>query len=113
MMKMVVIGDLKVSKSVIQKLIKSFGLKMKQIEFIGYKESKSKTKKQMKGMDVILVGAMPHSTKATDGCSSAIESMRQEDGFPPIIECRNSSGQLVLNKQSISWGLEQAIQLIG
>lgn len=52
-------------------------------------------------IDGVIVGPMPHSVKGKGNYSSLIEMLKNESGYPPVVECRISNGELKVSKRSL------------
>ena len=53
----------------------------------------------------IIVGPMPHSVKGKGDYSSFIETLQNEPGYPPVVECRTINGKLKVSKTSLWYAL--------
>ena len=53
----------------------------------------------------IMIGAIPHKCESTGDYSSVLAMLNHEEGFPTIIELRDSTGKLKLSTSSLQNGL--------
>lgn len=52
--------------------------------------------------DGILVGPIPHKAAGVGNHASAVEKLREEEGFPPSVAVINSSGELEISGKALS-----------
>ena len=79
------------------------------LEFYGFDEAKKMVMKDKFRNNpdyiAILIGAIPHKGRSTGEYSSMLAMLQHEEGYPKIVELRNSVGELKLSTSSLQNGL--------
>lgn len=79
------------------------------LEFYGFDEAKKMVMKDKFKNNpdyiAIMIGAIPHKCRSTGEYSSMLAMLQHEEGYPRIIELRNSIGELKLSTSSLQNGL--------
>lgn len=87
--KILVIGEVNFKEAQLNGFLKSVNISKERLEFkTGYHAFKQKSLRSYQYNDnyaLILVRAMPHSTKDMGNFSSIISAMEREEGWPPVI----------------------------
>lgn len=108
-----VLGATKVKEKHLQGIAGEYGFDKDQLEYVlDYDEAKDYTEriKPFGSHYVgIIVGPMPHKTSGLEGYSSTIEMMKNEEGYPHIIEAKDESNTLKLSKSSFNTALKNMI----
>ena len=80
-----------------------------RLEFYGFDEAKKMVMKDKFRNNpdyiAIMIGAIPHKGRSTGEYSSMLAMLQHEEGYPRIIELRNSIGELQLSTSSLQNGL--------
>ncbi len=109
--KILIIGQSDVKVNQLLGIIKNYGLDKSRFEFVlEYAKAKTFNFRKLQyqdGYDLVMVGPMPHSCTDKDDYSSMIERLKQDDGFPPVIEL--GAKELKITKTNFKEKIEEAI----
>ena len=112
--KILIIGDLAVTKKVVYEIAEKYNINYKQLEFVEYSEAKRFNYKKLEGSTVysdILVGPMGHSNNGMGDCSSFLANVEKHpEIYPKVIrlESNTQGGNLKITKTALINGLEQS-----
>lgn len=114
--KILVLGASQISDKIIFGLAKNLDISKNQLELItDYSDSKRFDIDKIKfnsSYDGILVGPIAHNIIGSGDYGSAIMKLKTEEGFPPVQEIRNKSGQLKISKTSFKDSLKKLLDTI-
>lgn len=111
--KILVLGEADVRSDKLIGVAKSLNIAADRLELrLGYDEAKRFDTRSLRYSDkyaVILVGPMPHKSVSSNGYSSMIAAMEQEDGYPKVVRV-GQNGELKMSKSGFRSSLEQCIR---
>lgn len=108
--KVLIIGDLSISKDKVYGIAKSIGFDKEQIEIVDdFSVIKTYDIKKLQynyNYCGIIFGPIPHSSKSAQGDSSMITHVENKEGYPYNVRA-TANGKLKITKSSLSMGLSE------
>lgn len=110
--KIVILGASEVQEKVLFGIAKTIGLSKGRFELcLDYEAIKHYNFRKLQfapSYRVVLVGPMPHKTAGSGNFSSAIESMKNEQGYPIVIELKAGT-EIKITKNNLREALVQLV----
>lgn len=110
--KILIIGSSQVKEKDVIKACKELNISEQRLELVlEYKDNYNFIKTHNNpDYAAILVGPLPHMAKGVDGYSSIISKIETENGYPPVIRIRNTTGDLHISKKSLKNCLTECVK---
>lgn len=111
--RVLIVGESKISKTVIHGCLKEFGIPKERIETVlDYREVKNASFKNLQynpNYRLILFGPTPHSGRGKKDQSSIITQIENDDGYPKVVRIGDAHG-LKITRTSLKRAIEKEVK---